>query len=707
MATAPPRRRNRAPSEAEWKRIEGIVKRLYIKDKLPLKEIARILEQDHNFHAAPHMYKHRMKNWNFKKNYKREELAAVADSAQCFVRAGIPLPATLHSLVPVQRAKRHFPTLFEKSCHPNSSDSSNGRDGITRTRPTTDRGSHPTQNPSGRNALMPMTTLHHSNELRDLEAILMQVNNYFQWSLRKDSPLRMQPAEKTHMGTPPAITPKGFLIDIYQRCSLIANGITEAAAALVTTVRRDTVNFLRKDSPGLAMQLRSNTYSYIGTVSRRILGEAHPVTMILALASRSGGFVPSSHLVLQLMYDLALRQADSRSRLAAEIGAILVETITEECDFESASELCRRALRRRLKHFGHNSYYYRHLLCLYGRLHFLHGFNDEAEKIFHNVLLLNGFADEEKDCWQMTMSYLGCIWEKRMDWGEAHDYYAQAYDSANEAFGSDDPSTQTCLQDLRRVQAKQAQESRGLHSVSENNAEDCLQDVMDKFAELQQEMEQLDLDEEDDEVPAERDMPWNVKRAVVEDITGDLDDHDQSSLEQPLSHSESPGTDADADTDVDQSNFDQEIAKSQQLLSMEMGEIRATETLTTMEAGNPQDEAHVSNPLDPVFMFSGDMLEFELSRNGETLLDDIPIPIPALDMPLLDEVPVLDMRMDDLATMPSDVLPHGTALGMTPDLPHATDILENMNPDGRFESRTSRTRQWHQIGQGPDSTLTL
>jgi hypothetical protein len=48
----PPRRRKKAPSEAEWNRIRPELERLYIHERQTLPRISAILAQDHDFQAA-------------------------------------------------------------------------------------------------------------------------------------------------------------------------------------------------------------------------------------------------------------------------------------------------------------------------------------------------------------------------------------------------------------------------------------------------------------------------------------------------------------------------------------------------------------------------------------------------------------------------------------------------------------------------------
>lgn len=72
------------------------------------------------------MIKHRTKKWNLKKNFKLEELAAVAKSVEPFVKAGLKAPAPMIAgrRVPIHRSKRHFRAPFQPPVRARSEHSS-------------------------------------------------------------------------------------------------------------------------------------------------------------------------------------------------------------------------------------------------------------------------------------------------------------------------------------------------------------------------------------------------------------------------------------------------------------------------------------------------------------------------------------------------------------------------------------------------------
>jgi hypothetical protein len=65
------------------------------------------------------MYKTRIRNWKFKKSFKLEKLEAAAIAVGQFIQAGLNAPtANIGGReVPIQRSKRHFPTLLQANGH--------------------------------------------------------------------------------------------------------------------------------------------------------------------------------------------------------------------------------------------------------------------------------------------------------------------------------------------------------------------------------------------------------------------------------------------------------------------------------------------------------------------------------------------------------------------------------------------------------------
>ncbi|ROV90734.1 hypothetical protein VSDG_08281 [Cytospora chrysosperma] len=58
----------RCPSRYDWSKHMSTIKRLYIDEDKPLKEVMDIMQKEHNFIATARMYKIRLKKWGYSKN---------------------------------------------------------------------------------------------------------------------------------------------------------------------------------------------------------------------------------------------------------------------------------------------------------------------------------------------------------------------------------------------------------------------------------------------------------------------------------------------------------------------------------------------------------------------------------------------------------------------------------------------------------------
>ncbi|KAJ3538030.1 hypothetical protein NM208_g6082 [Fusarium decemcellulare] len=67
--------RTRQPGETQWQQNKPHIEKLYMKDDLPLPEVVRRMERDHNFSASERMYKNRFKTWKWSKNLPQEKAA--------------------------------------------------------------------------------------------------------------------------------------------------------------------------------------------------------------------------------------------------------------------------------------------------------------------------------------------------------------------------------------------------------------------------------------------------------------------------------------------------------------------------------------------------------------------------------------------------------------------------------------------------------
>ncbi|KAH8194875.1 hypothetical protein TruAng_010955 [Truncatella angustata] len=68
-----PFRTSGIPQAADWEWHKAKIKCLYMQENLPLKEVAKIMQEDHGFRATTKMYKTHFQRWGFRKNLKASE----------------------------------------------------------------------------------------------------------------------------------------------------------------------------------------------------------------------------------------------------------------------------------------------------------------------------------------------------------------------------------------------------------------------------------------------------------------------------------------------------------------------------------------------------------------------------------------------------------------------------------------------------------
>ncbi|KKY17970.1 hypothetical protein UCRPC4_g05172 [Phaeomoniella chlamydospora] len=68
-----PRENEQVPRPEDWLRVQPHIRQLYVVDQRPLKDVSRILEEQHNFFATQRMYKSRIQAWKFDKKFKEDE----------------------------------------------------------------------------------------------------------------------------------------------------------------------------------------------------------------------------------------------------------------------------------------------------------------------------------------------------------------------------------------------------------------------------------------------------------------------------------------------------------------------------------------------------------------------------------------------------------------------------------------------------------
>ncbi|OAL25404.1 hypothetical protein AYO20_10514 [Fonsecaea nubica] len=500
MAPTKPRRsRKRAPSKAEWDRIKKPWHQLYIREKLPLSEVSERLARDHNFEAGRlSMFKTRMKNLGTRKNFKKEELGAVANVLGIFVQAGLRTPTAIidGQPVPIQRVKRHFSYLFPRDTLLNSKTAGSFPQTAylhSLTGPLNQN--HGTEaERSGQVLTMPTILLKQSEDMHDLELTLIQLNNYYAWRLQQSEDyFRQQVSRAGHYVEPdrPYIGQLSESIVVIRR-ALIHGGLRVGQAAMRDFCTRAAAS-LREQHPVLPTILVRNGLNHAGgTISqgiceinscllilaKRLLQPNHPISMILKVIQNSKAQHMPSRLLLNVCYDVARRQLEHDSGLVFQLDHGMTRTTASRADFETASQCWLSLLQRTGDKVGQKHVYYRTVLYEIGQLNYLHGLDESASKILLQSLELDDQPTQGNSAslWitASSMLLLADICEVAEDLSGAEEWYLKAYNIACQVCGPEHHDSLDILYHLDRVRAISKGEGATVSEVGDAEDEDVL-----------------------------------------------------------------------------------------------------------------------------------------------------------------------------------------------------------------------------------------
>ncbi|KAJ9607144.1 hypothetical protein H2200_008216 [Cladophialophora chaetospira] len=524
-----PRARQKAPSSAEWDRIKPIFEHLYIRENLKLPKISAILAEHHSFHAAPHMYKHRISQWGFKKNFKLEELEVVASTASHFVRAGLTVPTAIigEREVPIERAKRHFRTFFQDDIRNQSSS-------MTPVAPSRqqqysacpNRHSKRRLTLQRRSLVVPRIILQQSEKSHLLESTLAAVNNYYGWRLTRDQEEFIAHTHGSGAGdqleaaTP--LSPASVFDIMIDGLHAAEDGAHQFARVSLQDFCRQTrillaqqhhsllgslISMRVRTFSGIAGKLHDSVVSHLRTIARRLLPPTHPIPMILKLLECHEETTTSSRLLLKVMCEIAGRQNGMHAGTIVVLEYQMVETSVNDDEFDVALELCESLLQRYINRFDERHRSCRRALYLMGYLKYKYDMNDEAEEILLRVLKMDDFDEQvpENADWISirAMEVLGWIYEESRELSAAEMWLSRAHAASCQYIGSDEASTQGLLHQFNQLRRRSHLEE-GLSVTSEEDGAGFLE-------ELEEQLAQVGLEE-----PTEcgsqsaRDEPWSV-----------------------------------------------------------------------------------------------------------------------------------------------------------------------------------------------------
>ncbi|KAK4217535.1 hypothetical protein QBC37DRAFT_369959 [Rhypophila decipiens] len=78
----------------EWVAVRPMIRKMYMEDNVPLKEVMAIMETQHGFHGTIKMYKNKLNEWGFFKTYKPREVLDALRSLEARKAAGEEHPTT-------------------------------------------------------------------------------------------------------------------------------------------------------------------------------------------------------------------------------------------------------------------------------------------------------------------------------------------------------------------------------------------------------------------------------------------------------------------------------------------------------------------------------------------------------------------------------------------------------------------------------------
>ncbi|OCT53291.1 hypothetical protein CLCR_09658 [Cladophialophora carrionii] len=535
--TYQPRRRKKAPSEAEWERIRPKFERLYIRGRLTLPRISAILARDHiSTQRTAYMYKHRISKWGLKKSFKLEELEAAASVLGHFARAGLNPPTAMidNRKVPLERVKRHFKASFGGGEQLSSSrkmipfQESSGRDCRPVCAQRTTQKKLGLQRPS---QTVPRVLLQQSAESHLLESTLAAINNYFPWRLDRSDEyfVAQKHGAGEHAETFELLDLHGAFSSVGMGVDAVTTGAYHRAQSHVRQfcaqarvllgqqhplLLETLVSYFSNTYSGCAGRVMNSIISYLAALASRLFGQDHPILLTLRLLGCYEARGKSSQLVLKLLYEIIQRQNDTNAAKIFELDYEMASASVDYDDFHTAAESCQGLLRRYTDRLDQRHESCRSLMYLQGWLYLKHDFLDKAKQILLKVLELDdsyaSHAGNPDWVSLRAMEFLGLICESTEDLSGAEKWYRQAYERFCNSYGVADGDTQYVLFRLKSVE-------RRLSETGEHLDEDQI-DGDEIFEDLERQIEELKLDESPAEGEREaRATPWNDWQADVPD----------------------------------------------------------------------------------------------------------------------------------------------------------------------------------------------
>ncbi|OAG38547.1 hypothetical protein AYO21_07207 [Fonsecaea monophora] len=456
--------RKKGPSAEEWDRVKPLIERYYMEDGKKQKDILVLLSKGHQFVAADHMLKERLKQWGFKKNSTKQEHKAAAEEAKRCADLGLALPTSEKDgrSVVWDRVYRHFGSDTQYRCSLLQSD-------------------------VGCKAMLSKISLKASPLDHKLERMLNEVRQHWCGTLEQAETSSWVIA-KREAKTRPDIK-VGFLSAL----KLYSDGDAAHARHEVNKVCLDIQLAFEQQHPDLMLEMihlftsmswviHAEVYAkatkYVRSLSANApsLGPHHPLTRILdtfaSLEPHMELLGTCAELALKLMMDLA-DAGGNRVKLDREyilsIETMYIVSLQYRLDRRDVKELLERKLTHYRRTLGERNRYTllieSRLAKLYmsnasrarraGERHDAEMWERQAEEIFAKFVKMgqkNPYDGLRNGMYISAAADLGRIHFARLDFATAQDYYCKALIWASFKVGRSHPYISLLLRDFRALQ---------------------------------------------------------------------------------------------------------------------------------------------------------------------------------------------------------------------------------------------------------------
>ena len=427
--------RARSLSTTEWNRCRHTILQLYINDDRQLKDVRRIMRDQHDFDATEQMYKKKFRSWKIRKNYsqrQKEDILALQQSGGNST-GNLVEGITTQIIVNFKPVKQH-----RLDRHLRQKNRARNRRGECRV-----------------SYFLP----EHSPELRAVETILLQTRYYTDWCCSQtdvEGRLMLGKAELDFFDC--IWQGRRFLGADQRRAFAYFNkACSDFPIILQTMGTLSILDFIRilgnADWWGIDHAVRDHLLDYLCAKARQVLATLHPMLMILPMLKTQK--ISFDNLMLQLGRSITDGVSQSNFDLNEDVLLVfkinVVDLAYQDHDL-AAAELEHKVveMEEHLPPTQSSLIYAKYLL---GRCRNRSGEYAVAERQFLEVIEVTVVATGQQigipvavqSCYE-----LGQLYEEKGMTEKAEQYFRLAVDGALHRWGEDDSYTDRYLRKLER-----------------------------------------------------------------------------------------------------------------------------------------------------------------------------------------------------------------------------------------------------------------